>query len=62
MILANNIILIVGEIREIYFKEELLEKDGFINLSESKVASINGLDVYTIPVLKERFGNQRQKK
>jgi flavin reductase (DIM6/NTAB) family NADH-FMN oxidoreductase RutF len=58
---ANNTVLVVGEIQELYFKESLLEKDGFINLSEAKVASINGLDGYSIPVLKKRLGYQRPK-
>lgn len=60
-IAANRTILIVGEIQDIYLNEGLLQKDGFINLSEGKVAAINGLDGYTIPTLKERFGYQRPK-
>ena len=58
---ANNTILVIGEIQHIYINNNLLEKDGFINLSKGKVATINGLDGYALPVLKNRFGYQRPK-
>lgn len=58
---SNNTILLVGEVQDLYFNDNLLQKDGFINLSDGKVAAINGLDGYTIPILKERFGYQRPK-
>ena len=58
---SNNTILVVGEVQDLYIAKNLLQKDGFINLSEGKVAAINGLDGYTIPTLKERFGYQRPK-
>lgn len=58
---ANNTILVVGEIKDLYVEEHLLEKDGFINLSKAKVACINGLDGYSIPALKTRLAYQRPK-
>lgn len=58
---ANNTILVIGEIEKLYVPDHLLEKDGFINLAEGKVASINGLDGYTIPELKTRLDYQRPK-
>lgn len=58
---ANNTILVIGEIEKLYVPDHLLEKDGFINLSEGKIASINGLDGYTIPELKTRLEHQRPK-
>lgn len=58
---ANNTILVIGEIEKLYVPDHLLKKDGFINLSEGKVASINGLDGYTIPQLKTRLEYQRPK-
>lgn len=58
---ANNVIMIVGEIQDIYVQDDLLENDGFINLSKGNVATINGLDGYSIPNLKERFEYQRPK-
>ncbi|WP_299116232.1 flavin reductase [uncultured Winogradskyella sp.] len=58
---ANNTILLIGKIEKLYVSDNLLEKDGFINLSKAKVASINGLDGYTIPELKTRLEYQRPK-
>lgn len=60
-IAANNTILVIGEIDKLYVPDDLLEKDGFINLSKGNVASINGLDGYTIPKLKTRLDYQRPK-
>lgn len=56
---SNNTKLIVGEIQGLYIEENLLEDDGFINLSKGTVATINGLDGYSIPNLKERLEYQR---
>ncbi|MEO9077297.1 MAG: flavin reductase [Gelidibacter sp.] len=58
---ANNTILLVGKIKDLYVQDHLLEKDGFINLSAGKIAAINGLDGYTIPTLKTRLEYQRPK-
>ncbi len=58
---ANGTILVIGEIEDLYFDEILLEEDGLLNLSKGKVATINGLDGYAIPSLKERLPYQRPK-
>ena len=58
---ANNTILLVGQIERLYVPDELLDNDGFINLSKGKVATINGLDGYAIPQLKTRLEYQRPK-
>lgn len=58
---ANNTILVIGKIIGLYANDNLIEKDGFINLSEAKVATINGLDGYAVPENKIRFGYQRPK-
>lgn len=58
---SNDVLLIVAEIQELFVKNELLEEDGFINLAKGKVATINGLDGYSIPNLKNRFSYQRPK-
>ena len=58
---ANETILLLGEIQSVYIENDLLDKDGFVNLSKGKVAAINGLDGYAIPDLHERFGYQRPK-
>jgi len=58
---ANNTILLIGEVQDLYFNENLLENDGYINLSKAEIISINGLDGYTIPSLKTRLAYQRPK-
>lgn len=56
---ANNTKLVVGEIQELYIEEKLIKEDGFVNLSEGNIATINGLNGYVIPTLKQRFEYQR---
>ena len=58
---GNNTILLIGKIEKLYIKDGLLEKDGFVNLSKGKTATINGLDGYAIPKIKTRLDYQRPK-
>jgi hypothetical protein len=59
---SNDVLMIVAQIEKLFVNEKLIHKDGFIDLSAGKVVSINGLDGYAVPKLKERFGYQRPKK
>lgn len=61
IIKANDTILVIGKISGLYLNDDLLEDDGFINLSKAQVAAINGLDGYAIPELNKRFDYQRPK-
>ncbi len=58
---ANNTILVIGQISELYVDNSILKPDGYLDLAKANVAAINGLDGYTIPVLKERLEYQRPK-
>jgi len=58
---ANGTILVLGEIVKLYVKESLIENDLFINLSKVNIATINGLDGYTIPPAPKRQAYQRPK-
>ncbi|MCG8733882.1 flavin oxidoreductase [Tenacibaculum finnmarkense] len=58
---ANGTILILGEVTDLYFKESMLSEDGFLNLSEEKIASINGLDTYMVAKEYKRLSYQRPK-
>ena len=58
---ANNTILVVGQISELYIDNSILNSDGFIDLTKAKVSAINGMDAYTTPVLKSRLEYQRPK-
>jgi len=58
---ANNTILVIGKIKGLHVNSNLIEKDGFINLSKAQIAAINGLDGYAIPKTNVRYGYQRPK-
>lgn len=58
---ANNTILVIGKIIGLYINDELIEDDGFVNLSKANIATINGLDGYAVPETNTRFGYQRPK-
>lgn len=58
---SNNVMLVVAQIQELYVKDELLQEDGLINLSEGKVVTINGLDTYAVPQFKKQLSYQRPK-
>ena len=58
---SNDVMLIVSQIQELYIKDELLQKDGLINLSKGNIATINGLDTYAIPKFKKQLSYQRPK-
>lgn len=59
---SNGTRLVIGEIRELYVREDLLAEDGFVDLSKGQVASICGLDGYSLPSAPRRYGYQRPKK
>ena len=59
LIKSNNCIQLIGEIKDLYVQDNLLENDGFINLSKGKITAINGLDSYNVPKLKIRLPYQR---
>ena len=58
---ANDTILIIGEIKNLFVKETLLNPDGFIDLSKGNICTINGLDAYSTPSSNERLSYQRPK-
>lgn len=58
---VNNTILVIGKIKGLYVNQDLIEHDGFINLSKAEITAINGLDGYVVPKTKTRFGYQRPK-
>ena len=58
---ANNTILLVGKIKALHVHDTVLSKDGFIDLTLSKTATINGLDSYAVPSTNLRLSYQRPK-
>jgi hypothetical protein len=57
----NDTLLIVGSIEDLYIKESMLLEDKWVQLDLGGVVSINGLDGYAVPKLKERFPYARPK-
>lgn len=57
----NDTLMIVGQIEQIFMKDEMLENDGWIDLEKGGVVSINGLEGYALPKLLERFPYARPK-
>ena len=51
----NNTLLMVAEINDIYFNEDIIQNDGWLNLETAKTVTVNGLDGYALPSLVDRF-------
>ena len=51
----NNTLLVVAEINDIFFEENIIQKDGWLNLDTAKTVTVNGLDGYALPKLVDRF-------
>ena len=58
---VNGTILVLGEVTDLFFKDNMLSEDGFLNLSEEKIAAINGLDTYMVAENYTRLSYQRPK-
>lgn len=58
---ANGTILVLGEVTDLYFNDNMLSEDGLLNLSKEKVAAINGLDTYMVAENYTRLSYQRPK-
>jgi len=61
-IVENDTILIIGKMEHIYIEDTLLGKDGWVQLDQGEIVTINGLDGYALPTLLERFEYARPKK
>ena len=57
----NDTRLLVGSIQDFYIADPMLLEDGWVQLDKGGVVTINGLDGYAIPKLKERFPYARPK-
>lgn len=54
-IIENDTVHIIATLENLFFDENLLHKDNWLQLDEAKVVTINGLDGYALPVLVDRF-------
>ena len=57
----NNTLLMVAEINDIFFEENIIQKDGWLNLDTAKTVTVNGLDGYALPKLAQRFKYAKRK-
>ncbi|MBN08831.1 MAG: flavin oxidoreductase [Flavobacteriaceae bacterium] len=60
-ITENNTKLIIGRIENLFLNENLLNKDGWVELNKGEIVTINGLDGYALPKLIKRFSYARPK-
>lgn len=42
----NNTVLIIGEVKAVYFPEDCLQKDGFLDIEKAESITCSGLDSY----------------
>ena len=57
----NKSRLIVGKIVELHVNDDMIDKDGFLNLCKAEVATISGCDGYSYPKNNSRKGYQKPK-
>jgi flavin reductase (DIM6/NTAB) family NADH-FMN oxidoreductase RutF len=55
----NECRMIVGQIEHIFFKDNILNKDGWLDLEKAETVAINGLDAYVKTNLLDRFDYAR---
>jgi flavin reductase (DIM6/NTAB) family NADH-FMN oxidoreductase RutF len=52
---ANNTLVVIGKIEQLWIRESLIGSDGFVDLSKGNVLSCIGLDAYCSSQLLQRF-------
>jgi hypothetical protein len=62
LIEENGCIHVIASIEAVFYEEELLSADHWLQLDKGKVVAINGLDGYALPQILERFSYARAKK
>lgn len=56
----NDTIHVIASIEKLFFEEDLLHDDGWLQIDKGKVISLNGLDGYCLPKLVDRFQYARK--
>jgi flavin reductase (DIM6/NTAB) family NADH-FMN oxidoreductase RutF len=54
-ILINNTVLVIGEVKDIYFPENCLLEDGFLDIQKAQTITCSGLDSYHKTVKLDRL-------
>lgn len=55
----NGTILIIGEVKSVYYRVEMLHEDGFLQLDKGNLCAINSLDGYASAKLENRYAYAR---
>lgn len=55
----NNTIHIIASIEEIYFRDDILHEDYWLQLDQADIVAVNGLDGYCLPKIIDRFDYAR---
>ena len=58
----NDTLLMVAEIKDVYFEKDFINEEGWLQLDKAKSVAINGLDGYALPTLIDRFKYAKPKK
>jgi len=45
-ITANDTIIVIGKVLELFLSKDIMEEDGFLDLEKAETICISGLDVY----------------
>ena len=56
----NNTIHVIASIENLFFDENLLHEDGWLQIDKGNVVAVNGLDGYCLPKLVDRFQYARK--
>ncbi|QBN18696.1 flavin reductase family protein [Flavobacterium nackdongense] len=56
----NDTIHVIASIEKLFFEEDLLHEDGWLQIDKGDVISLNGLDGYCLPKLVDRFQYARK--
>jgi len=59
VISENGTILVIGEVEQVYYLEEMLHDDGFLQLDKGDICAINSLDGYAFAKAKNRYAYAR---
>jgi flavin reductase (DIM6/NTAB) family NADH-FMN oxidoreductase RutF len=51
----NNTVLVIGEVKDVYFPVDCIEKDGFLNIEKAATITCSGLDSYHKTILLDRL-------
>jgi flavin reductase (DIM6/NTAB) family NADH-FMN oxidoreductase RutF len=52
---SNNTYLIIGKVKEMFIRKDLIENDGNVALHKANIMAVSGLDNYYLPQLMNRL-------